>query len=128
MKFPRKVVTESELGLWRRAIAQVVVHGPTQASLDTFKMEGHKQWEWRVQESHGRLFREHGNWIEVYGHIRRGQYKCIHTSCLGRMRGAIATVEEVTPGTMKVCSVASPPICPVPPANFLNVMRGWGQT
>ncbi len=37
-------------------------------------------------------------------------------------------MEEVKPGMMKVCSVASPPIRPVPPANFLDVLRGWGQT
>ncbi len=44
------------------------------------------------------------------------------------MQGALATVEESTPGTMKVCSVASPSICPIPPADFLDVLRGWGQT
>jgi hypothetical protein len=44
------------------------------------------------------------------------------------MQGAVATVEEVKPGMMKVCSVASLPICPVPSANFLDVLRGWGQT
>ncbi len=32
------------------------------------------------------------------------------------------------PGTMKVCSVASPPIRPIPPSDFLDVLRGWGQT
>ena len=44
------------------------------------------------------------------------------------MQGAVATVEEVKPGMMKVCSVVSPPIRPVPPANFLDVLHGWGQT
>ncbi len=32
------------------------------------------------------------------------------------------------PGMMKVYSVAYLPIRPVPPANFLNVLHGWGQT
>jgi hypothetical protein len=32
------------------------------------------------------------------------------------------------PGMMKVCSVAYPPFSSVPPANFLDVLRGWGQT
>ncbi len=44
------------------------------------------------------------------------------------MRGALATVEEGTPGTMKVCSVASPPIRPILPSDFLDVLRGWGKT
>ena len=44
------------------------------------------------------------------------------------MRGNMATVEEGTPGTMKVCSVALPPIRPTPPTDFLDVLRGWGQT
>jgi hypothetical protein len=44
------------------------------------------------------------------------------------MQGALATVEEGTPGTMKVCSVASPPIRPIPPSDFLDVLHGWGQT
>jgi hypothetical protein len=58
MKFPRKDVTETEMGLWRRAIAQVVAYGPAQTGLGklTTKGEGHKVWEWRVQESNGRLF------------------------------------------------------------------------
>ena len=45
MKFPRKVVIETEMGLWRRAIAQVVAHGPTQCCLGIFKTDGHKLWE-----------------------------------------------------------------------------------
>jgi hypothetical protein len=42
------------------------------------------------------------------------------------MRGDMATVKEGTPGTKKVCSVAPPPIRPI--ADFLDVLRGWGQT
>jgi hypothetical protein len=44
------------------------------------------------------------------------------------MQGAVATVEEIMPGMVKVCSVSSPPVRPVPPANFLDVLHGWGQT
>jgi len=44
------------------------------------------------------------------------------------MRGDMATVEEGMPGTKKVCSVAPPPIRPIPPTDFLGVLRGWGQT
>jgi len=44
------------------------------------------------------------------------------------MRGDMATVEEGTPGTKKVCSLAPPPIRPIPPTDFLDVLRGWGQT
>ena len=42
MKFPRKEVTAPEMELWCHAIAQVVAHGPVQASLGTFKVDGHK--------------------------------------------------------------------------------------
>jgi hypothetical protein len=44
------------------------------------------------------------------------------------MQGDVATVEEGTPGTKKVCSVAPPPICPIPPTDFLDVLHGWGET
>jgi hypothetical protein len=115
------------MGLWRHAIAQVVIHGPAQASLGAFKVEGHKLWEWRVVETQGRLYRQNGDQVEVYAHVRWGRYKHIHTSRSGRMQGALATVEEGMPGTMKVCSVASPPIRPIPPSDFLDVLRGWGQ-
>jgi hypothetical protein len=128
MKFPHKVVIEMEMGHWICAIMQVVAHGPTQCCLEIFKTDGHKLWEWRVLENQGRLFWQHGDQVNVYGHIRRGRYKRIHTSRSGRMQGAVATVEEVKPGMMKVCSVVSPPIRPVPPANFLDILRGWGQT
>ena len=40
----------------------------------------------------------------------------------------MATVEEGTPGTKKVCSVAPLPIRPIAPTDFLDVLRGWGQT
>jgi hypothetical protein len=64
----------------------------------------------------------------MYGHIRGGLYKHIHISHSGRMQGAVATVDKVKPGMMKVCSVAFPPIHPISPANFLDILRGWGQT
>jgi hypothetical protein len=72
IKFPRKAVNTSEMGLWCRATAQVVARGPAQASLGRLKIGFHKQWEWRVQESKGHLYRQHKNWVVVYKHIRRG--------------------------------------------------------
>ena len=128
MRFPREEVTASEMDLWCRAIAQVVAHGPAQASLGVFRAKGHKLWEWRVVENRGRLYRQHGDQVEVYAHVRRGRYRHIRTSPSGKMRGDMATVEEGTPGTMKVCSVAPPPIRPTPPTDFLDVLRRWGQT
>jgi hypothetical protein len=44
------------------------------------------------------------------------------------MRGDYATVKESRPGVWKVCLVASLPVRPVPPATFLDVLRGWGHT
>ncbi len=79
-------------------------------------------------ETRGRLYRQNGDQVEVYGHVRQGGYKHICTSCLDRMCGAMATVEESTPGTKKVCSVAPPPIRPIPPSDFLDTLCWWGQT
>jgi hypothetical protein len=124
MKFPREEVTAPEMELWCCAIARVVSHGPAQASLGTFKVDGHKLWEWRVVETRGRLYRQNGDQVEVYGHVRRSRYKHICTSPSGKMRGDMATVEEGTPGMKKVCSVAPPPIRPIPPTDFLDVLRG----
>jgi len=109
MKFPREEVTVPEMELWHRAFAQVVSHGPAQASLGSFKVDGHKLWEWRVVENRGRIYRQNGDQVEVYGHVRRGRYKHIRTSHSGKMRGNMAMVEEGTPGMKKVCSVAPPP-------------------
>jgi hypothetical protein len=128
MKFPREEVINPEMELWCRAIAQVVSHGPALASLGPYKTDGHKLWEWRVVESRGRLYRQKGNQVEVYGHVRRGRYTHIRTSRSGIMRGDMATVEDGRPGMKKVCSVVPPPIRPIAPTNFLDVLRRWGQT
>ena len=58
--------------LWRQAIAQVLTHGPAQASLDNFIPDGHKVWEWRVEETGGRLYHQIGDQVEVYGHVWQG--------------------------------------------------------
>ena len=75
-------------------------------------------------ETQGRLYRQNGDQVEVYEHVRLGRYKHIHTSCLGKMRDDMTTVEDTTPGTKKVCSVTTPPIRPIPPSDFLDVLRG----
>jgi hypothetical protein len=128
MIFPHEEVTVPEMDLWCCAIAQVVSHGPAQASLGPYKVEGHKLWEWRLVENRGRLYRQKGYQVKVYGHVRRGRYTHIRTSPSGKMRGDMATVEEGTPRMKKVCSVAPPPIRPIAPTDFLDVLRGWGQT
>ena len=92
------------------------------------KVEGHKLWEWQVVENRGRLYRQKGDHVEAYGHVQRGRYMHICTSRSGKMRGDMATVEEGTPGMKKVCSVASSPNRPIAPTDFLDVLRGWGQT
>jgi hypothetical protein len=44
------------------------------------------------------------------------------------MRGEAATEEEVMPGVWKVCLVATHTVCPEPPCNFIDVLKGWGHT
>ena len=61
-------------------------------------------------------------------HVRLGRYKHICTSRSSKMRGNMATVEESTSGTKKVCSIAPPPIRLIPPTDFLDVLHRWGQT
>ncbi len=128
MKFPHKDITEPEMGLWRKAIVQIVAYGPAQTSLGKLTTEGHKVWEWQKQESNGHLFWQYKNRIEVYRHIWRGQYKCLRAIWSGRMKGDVVAVEEVMPGIWKVCSVATHTVRPVPPSNFINVLKGWGHT
>jgi hypothetical protein len=52
-KFTREVVTEVEMHLWRMAITQVAAAGPARNRLGTFHEEGHKIWDWRIQEDAG---------------------------------------------------------------------------
>jgi hypothetical protein len=53
MRFPREMVTEVEMHLWRTPITQVVTAGPASNRLGTFVEEGHKIWDWRIQEEVG---------------------------------------------------------------------------
>ena len=66
--------------------------------------------------------------LKYTGMFGRGHYTHIHTSCSGKMRGAMATVKEGMLGTVKVCSVAISPPRLIPPADFLEVLQGWGHT
>jgi hypothetical protein len=124
MKFPREIVTEVEMQLWRTAIIQVVAAGPARNKLGAFIEEGHKIWDKRIQEEAGRLYRHNGNTIEVMQHVQRGLYGSPWQSRSGQMRGDYATVKELRPWVWKVCSVASLPFRPVLPTTFLDVL--WG--
>jgi hypothetical protein len=48
MKFPREIVTEVEMQLWRIAIIEVVAADPACNRLGVFIEEGHKIWDWRI--------------------------------------------------------------------------------
>jgi hypothetical protein len=69
MKLPRDIVTEVEMQLWRTAIIQVVAAGPACNRLGAFIKEGHKIWDWRIQEEAGRLYRRNGDTVEVMRHV-----------------------------------------------------------
>ena len=94
MRFSREMVTEVEMHLWRTAITQVVAAGPARNRLGTFVAEGHKIWDWRIQEEAGRLYRRNGDTVQVMGHVRRGRYDTPWQSRTGQMRGDYATVED----------------------------------
>jgi hypothetical protein len=128
MKFPQEIVTEVEMQLWRTAIIQVVAVGPARNRLGAFIEEGHKMWDWRIQEEAGWLYKHNGNTVEVMQHVRREQYGSPWQSRSGGMRGDYATVEESRPGVWKVCLVASLPFWPVLPTTFLDVLWGWEHT
>ncbi len=128
IKFPREEINAAEMGLWRRATAQVIARGPAQTSLGWMKTGGHKLWEWRVQESNGHLYHQGPHQVEVYKHIRRGQYVHHQMSWSGRMTGEAATVEQVSPRVWKVCSVVVSLARPEPVTTFIDVLKGWGHT
>jgi hypothetical protein len=44
------------------------------------------------------------------------------------MVGEAVTVEQVSPGVWKVCSVTTSLDRPEPATNFINVLKGWGHT
>ncbi len=69
MKFPREVVTEVEMHLWRMANTQVAAAGPARNRLGTFHEEGHKIWDWRIQEDAGQLYRCNGDTVKVMQHV-----------------------------------------------------------
>ncbi len=128
IKFPREEVNAAEMGLWRRATAQVAAQGPAQTSLGSMKTGGHKQWEWRVQESNGHLYHQGPHQVEVYKHVWRGRYVHHQTSRSGRMTGEAVMVEQVSPGVWKVCSVAVSLARPEPATTFIDVLKGWRHT
>ena len=102
MRFPRETVTKVEMHLWHTAITQVVAAEPAHNRLGTFAAEGHKIWDWRIQEEASRLYRRNGDTIQVMRHVRQGQYDTPQQSRSGKMRG--------WPGVWKVCLVAPLPI------------------
>ncbi len=81
--------------------------GATSLGKLTTEGEGHKVWEWGVQESNGHIFQQYKNCVKVYRHIRRGRYKRLRESWSGRMKGDVATVEEVMPGIGKCALLQS---------------------
>ncbi len=128
IKFPRKEVNASEMGIWQRATAQVVVRGPAQASLGRLKTGGHKLWEWREQENKGRLYHQESKQVVVCKHVWRGQYVHHRMSQSEQIVGEAAIVEQVSPGVWKVCLVTTSLDRPEPATNFINVLKGWEHT
>jgi hypothetical protein len=68
------MVTKVEMHLWHMAITQVVAAGPARNRLGTFVAEGHKIWDWRIQEEAGQRYRRNGDTVQVIRHVRQGQY------------------------------------------------------
>ena len=87
-----------EMHLSRTAITQVIATGPAHNRLGTFVAEGHKIWDWRIQEEAGQLYRCNGDTVQVMRHVRHGRYGTPRQSRTGQMRGDYATVEELWPG------------------------------
>jgi hypothetical protein len=81
-----------------------------------------------VQESKGRLYHQEPNQVVVYKHVWWGRYVHHRTSRSGQMVGETATVEQVSPGVWKVCSVTTSLDRPEPATSFIDVLKGWGHT
>jgi hypothetical protein len=77
---------------------------------------------------HSRLYHQGPHQVEVYKHVQRGRYVHHRTSRSGQMTGEAATVEQVSPGVWKVCSVVVSLARPEPATTFIDVLKGWGHT
>ncbi len=69
IKFPREVMTEVEMHLWRTAITQVAAAGLVCNRLGTFHEERHKIWDWRIREDAGQIYRCNGDTVEAMQHV-----------------------------------------------------------
>ncbi len=74
IEFPLEIVTEVLMHLWHLAVTQVAAAGLSRNRLGTFHEEGHKVWDWRIQEDAGRLYSCNGDTIDVMQHVCQGQY------------------------------------------------------
>jgi hypothetical protein len=112
------------MGFLRRAIAHVVACGSAQSCLGRLKTGGIQVGSGVCRRAKATSTVDAKNCMIVYRHIWKRQYECLKTSQSGKMRGE----EEVTPEVWKVCLVAIHTVCPEPPCNFIDVLKGWGHT
>ncbi len=108
-KFPVKSSLPKDLALWRWAILQI--QHTLLAPLGKFLWDGHKLWEWRLDEAHNRLLRLHSGKMEVYTPSLVPRYAhCPNCWTCSRVdqpqteMGNICLVDQVAPTVWKVCS------------------------
>jgi hypothetical protein len=130
-KFPVQYLPPKDLELWRRAILQI--QQALWAPLGRFLLDGHKLWEWRLDEAHNRLQRLHLDGMDVYTPSFAPQY-ANHPSCWTRLRvdqqqmvmGNICLVNLVVPTVWKVCSSTKPARPPPLPRTLKEMFSTWG--
>ena len=130
--FPKQVVSNKDIRLWRNALHQIR-HVRT-THLGAFLSRGHKLWEWRFDEDRNRLLRFHSEGMDIYSPSEVPRY-ANRPNCWTRSRvdqepvdmGQICTVRPVATAVWRISSYTPPPDRILLPTSLREVFEQWGN-
>ena len=134
-RFPKEKPPSKDFRLWQQAITQLIPAGGIMDRLGSFKVPGHKIWEWRLDENKTRLLQIKGKVMDIYEPSRvRGythtpnRWTRVQIDMPAISIGQYCTIREVAPAVVAVLSQTDPPPPPLRHDSFLEVLVKWGCT
>ena len=133
--FPRHKVLPYQFNLWLEALEQLAPGGRRPRRMGKIAHEGHKIWNWRLNEETGYLLNQAGPHVEVYQisnpsgrRSRNEKYEYVETVEHSKAEGKICTVAIDESEQVAIQSITSPAQPTDLPETFLEVLKEWGHT
>ena len=129
LSFPGQHPPEEDFDFWKVAVLSLHPIRGLGVIIGPYTSEGHRIWNWRLDEVHDRLLRRtHEGTVEIFDPTNRpNRWQCSSAGTETPLEGMLCSVATLPDNTVRITGSTAPGVPPAAPSSLLQALDEGGD-